>query len=1731
MRATPVCSRKVQEELLQLRQKEELELLRAPLIEYRIFPSAKNPNTAPITAEDLKKLVRHWKLHETRAFWKNHPQKEDLVRALLDYMATREDSLGFPSTPTQPTPPQSPRPSKSRPRGELLRTALATFEKFDIGLKEYKGDVFGKTECTAGMVYLSRVQNKGEISLDVVSGEEKSTGLAGSRRPPKLTLMRSMGTAKDVGEHRLRTNSAGEPETPRTPTTPAHKAHGDVGGASGISESAREASKALSVVMQLYKFSHIPENEANMLDEQAVPALRELCRREDPRLQAYVVATLLNLAVEPAAVERILGAGLVSDTARLVMNTTGDLQLACAALLFRLSSESGTEDMLVSAGLHAATVFSAPEAVVSDSNLAMKVAVAAMANLSVADEKEAIMDKVKACCQSLVKATDMEAWLVVVAALHNLTMQDSVLPVLVDSGVVVIFREICIVGLRKLDSPPDPVRLTLLYAAMAQALRNLSCCVDARRMMIKDGAVKILARVVESAPAQAVQESCALALMHLTMPGTGASTGSVHAQLQELVVSNGGIDSLVSLAASVQSDEAMLHVTTALYALSMTKANLERMVQKQVHAALMDLIEKAKVDASRSVRPPSALGRSIPSRPHHSRGAPSSGRSAHSESPRHSAHTQNQQHQQYAGAPQAHVPVGVTIREYAISGLCNLLRVKANQLPMVNHGVATLMGSIIEATQHRNEKVLGVKTLSNLTPSLESYTMDTHSTMLKAMSLVATDEDSEIQAICASAFASFSTFSNEGVIKEMIRFQVPRRLFDLIQGNDPRVQFQCAATFDSLARHDAVHQDLYELECLKTLLQLAGSTAQNTLYRCASAVKSLSRSPLDRQGLIAAVAALQRSTQDQPILRVAAEAMFILSCDLECRGILATHSVILRQLFAIMRGGIPETQLCGTRALCNFSRDPLCAKTLLDAAIVDDFIVIAILRTNNEMEDVKAVCAESLFNLLHNPEYRQRMVDKDVLWAVIKLSRIDSPYTQKVAMRVLYNLSCDPDSRKTVMDLGLAHVLAVLSKQRRPEARRWAAATLCNLSEVPEFAQALGNEGAVSVLRDSSLLFHIPPDGLTGADGIAKGAAAAPGSATHGAAAPSAAPTGPGSSGTWGSHRTPLAPRTSSVSSVTRMLYRASMSSPETRRKIVSDGADVLLSTVLQAAVDGLAFFGADGRKSGGGAHAGGGSGAGEVAAGDDLEWSTIRTLGLLGLYNLTCEPSCLVTLSDHKAPATLLRVLRQLHGEVEHGSAAARDLSLVALAAMHKLCVDDVSTEQVTSAGSLWAVTSYAGVSAQHAEVCGKLCVRMAATVRNHERLVTDGAVHALDVLAMPPTGADSPPAWQEALDCLGRLSETADISAQLVTTGALPLLAKFLGLAQRVESLASRSSKRRLTAAILRNLTCTTESLAQVTAIAEAGAVEQQRDEVVLEGLFMPLALERPAGEDESGEVSEGGSRNSASPRYHACAAMYNIVFGSTVTPLLLKKCQPLLTRVYREAQGAALKKLCGLCLVHAQSANRDDEYYTQGSVLALCESLDLANLKEDGPGAEEPVAKKVNQNISRGPVPPPVGEPAEPTAEFIVVTASRFVGLQGGPDAGLRALLDDRIPETALWESFEQKITHIEDSELANLTTPDSHQCPPPQLPHSHAAGQYLKLSMIPAKVRISVGLGDAPLEEHGDASGEDAGSAAVKSTLAGLRTSRSVDAAPLGNGETHLELDFHIDAAKLKVKSEG
>ena len=70
LRLKTTCLENVETNLNELKRMAQLEALRYHLAVYACFPPGKNPQTTTITIEEVKKLVRAWKLHERRNFWK-----------------------------------------------------------------------------------------------------------------------------------------------------------------------------------------------------------------------------------------------------------------------------------------------------------------------------------------------------------------------------------------------------------------------------------------------------------------------------------------------------------------------------------------------------------------------------------------------------------------------------------------------------------------------------------------------------------------------------------------------------------------------------------------------------------------------------------------------------------------------------------------------------------------------------------------------------------------------------------------------------------------------------------------------------------------------------------------------------------------------------------------------------------------------------------------------------------------------------------------------------------------------------------------------------------------------------------------------------------------------------------------------------------------------------------------------------------------------------------------------------------------------------------------------------------------------------------------------------------------------------------------------------------------------------------------------------------------------------
>lgn len=217
--------------LEELERDKELEVLREYLTRFDLFPRQRDPAAAPIRFEELKELVKHWKLHRQRNFWKTHTTKEDLVRTLYRHINTKiipqetrdESAITSPSgatgggsgglaangpvpspnhggssiAPMAPTAPAARKASSitaaasvvESPRSKSILVHHARGSTTGGGPKkehifnEYSGDLFSQRgDYEDGMIYLSRFQKPGLV-IDSDGLEKKKSDSTSELNP------------------------------------------------------------------------------------------------------------------------------------------------------------------------------------------------------------------------------------------------------------------------------------------------------------------------------------------------------------------------------------------------------------------------------------------------------------------------------------------------------------------------------------------------------------------------------------------------------------------------------------------------------------------------------------------------------------------------------------------------------------------------------------------------------------------------------------------------------------------------------------------------------------------------------------------------------------------------------------------------------------------------------------------------------------------------------------------------------------------------------------------------------------------------------------------------------------------------------------------------------------------------------------------------------------------------------------------------------------------------------------------------------------------------------------------------------------------------------------------------------------------------------------------------------------------------------------------------------------
>ncbi|EQC37272.1 hypothetical protein SDRG_05496 [Saprolegnia diclina VS20] len=285
----------------------------------------------------------------------------------------------------------------------------------------------------------------------------------------------------------------------------------------------------------------------------------------------------------------------------------------------------------------------------------------------------------------------------------------------------------------------------------------------------------------------------------------------------------------------------------------------------------------------------------------------------------------------------------------------------------------------------------------------------------------------------------------------------------------PELNTRVAATIANLSFCADAHAQMLQDDVLKLLRRLSASSAATKDLQLASATALCN---LAIPGLIHSGQAILNllidlsHTPHADIALVCSLAYSKVAADASLRDALAKCVELPPTLVVMMRSGIEEIQIHCAAALCGMAceRGAKTNKHMWKEGTVSDFIVNSLLRINSD--STKVVCAKVLFNVLAHDDCRLAMIKDGVLYALIKLARLESVEIRILCVTALYNLSSDPSMVPSLMEANVPHVVSKLcdSDFKHEESRRKLSACLTNMALSPGMEIKLMEGGVLNAI-------------------------------------------------------------------------------------------------------------------------------------------------------------------------------------------------------------------------------------------------------------------------------------------------------------------------------------------------------------------------------------------------------------------------------------------------------------------------------------------------------------------------------------------------------------------------------------------------------------------------------------------------------------------------------------------
>lgn len=1162
----PKCAVNMEQRLAALRRDQEIDGLRVYLIKYNLFPRNRDPHNSPIRLEELKELVKHWKLHRQRGFWRDHPDKDDLVRALLQHIKSeaankkrrqeaqdkyRSKALGGADDGS---------PGKLRDLATFFgegpgggehdrEQAVATAKR-----KNFGGDLFyQRGDYDEGLIYLSRIDKSRFQSESHNPCQDLLTTSASAPTPLNRLLLSSPdgNKAKSLGGATGNTLTEKEGERdPPTRSVPAFPGSSSLSPILVNSASAVNLTKEMKLksVEGLYSISCHKGYEAQLVREGALPTLSSVLKLDDPAIRLYAAAAILNLThyipvplaplhtpakkahvlsttssssqltmAPPQATKdlyaKMMDENVISSLLDLMHTPHATVKALCARALLRFTIEEAHHFNMVHDGVVAAlsqvmatttTTVASPLAAPNDVKLLCVLALVNLSGVPRAVTCDALLNVVVA----LVKHGDTATRKICAQALLNLSILPTTRGTVVEEGVLGALSVLAAVAMK-------PMQLTLLESVSC-TLCNLSAVKTNQESLSKNNGLNMLSDMLDSVSSELLQMHTAVAsstdsgdgeALVISLLGTirkncvnAVAMLCCNPKLHVRIRNAGFIPRLLSILQREESDEDDYSDDEPSPRASSSAKPLR--IPLDADTEKFSIIALANLALDDRCRPTLVQDGSV--------GV-------------------------FLGllnAPEVQSEDGragsLLLKLDCVTALSNLLLHPANFQALVDAGVVPAFLDLIRNDQTSSPnasnssreiqkacvyamlglaKDPGMKTrLAEASQKAGGKETNDQTGAIPTMLAFASKNlgNAELCGVCISFFHHLSSRPEnhellfyEGTVGLLVRVlqkpstaEAPATIYT--------IWLNCLATLAHLASHTSRHLTLLDdgvLEAIQHFLIVSAAdqrprdaltdrsiikaqyAASQIVFKmhelCSGSVAADGSSgpvsaPADAPAFFACLlllatqsaaknSRLSKSTvliQQRTARRTALTIAKVALAAPHGARLLAEHPDIPPALNMVMRTGIHEAQVCAAIALCNLAAErttsskgkPL-ARVWRDAT-VDDFIVITLLRVNSPQ--TKGICAKALFNLLTHEDSRDQLMKDGVLYALVKLARLENDSIRDLALRALYNISLDPQKTPRLLEMELVRILAKMYQaDLHKSMKRLMVGIFSNLSSAP----------------------------------------------------------------------------------------------------------------------------------------------------------------------------------------------------------------------------------------------------------------------------------------------------------------------------------------------------------------------------------------------------------------------------------------------------------------------------------------------------------------------------------------------------------------------------------------------------------------------------------------------------------------------------------------------------------